>query len=256
MKPARQTKSMRFRSSTACRARSNAWRSLPKARWSTTSVRDPGRARASKAVGVGDVGEHQRDRCRIARSSAASISACMLEPRPEIRTRALLHAAEALIADASPGAAITSRSAPRSRPRGTDARRVGLVGCGDHHHADAAIERAHHLCSAIPPVSASQRTPAASKRSRSIRRRPSGSTRGMFSVSPPPVMCASAFTPPFRGSRPGTSSHRCASARAAPRPTSAGSNGPGASQAIRTAPPPCAPANSRWSARRTRRGRG
>ena len=52
--------------------------------------------------------------------------------------------------------------------------------------------------SAMPPVAASQRNSGVTgTRARSTRTpSPSGSTRGMFSVKPPPVMCASAFTPP------------------------------------------------------------
>ena len=52
--------------------------------------------------------------------------------------------------------------------------------------------------STMPPVAASQRnTGSTGTRASSIRTlRPFGSTRGMFSVKPPPVMCASALTPP------------------------------------------------------------
>ena len=66
----------------------------------------------------------------------------------------------------------------------------------DCDHADAAVERAMHLRRAIEPARASQ-----SKRGSCCQRlrwitasSVSGNTRGMLSVSPPPVMCAKPCT--------------------------------------------------------------
>ena len=90
--------------------------------------------------------------------------------------------------------------------------------------------------SATPPVCASQPNTGGTGDRVEVdarRRRRSGSTRGMLSGKPPPVMWASALMPRrSRGSRRAAASHRSASARAAPRRASApGANGAGASQA-------------------------
>jgi hypothetical protein len=78
-------------------------------------------------------------------------------------------------------------------------RGVHVLPRNDEHHADAAIERAVHLVTidvavALQPVEDREPRPA---RLLEPRLGSSGSTRGMFSVSPPPVMCAMPFTATF-----------------------------------------------------------
>jgi hypothetical protein len=78
--------------------------------------------------------------------------------------------------------------------------RLGAVGRHHGDHADAAVEGLEHLASAMPPASRSQAKTGGRRqaRGRSRRRGPRGRTRGRFSVRPPPVMWASAWTPPAR----------------------------------------------------------
>ena len=69
----------------------------------------------------------------------------------------------------------------------------GISGSDDRDHADAAVERARHLAGAIWPSCCSYSKIGGSGQRLLHRRQrgsPSGSTRGMFSSSPPPVMCA------------------------------------------------------------------
>ena len=98
------------------------------------------------------VGDDADDLGRIGRVRlAAAISAAMLEPRPEIRTA--MRFLEVLIARSSPvddaGVAARHDAADRRHrlagflQHGRDLRR--LAGSNDEHHADAAIEGAHHL---------------------------------------------------------------------------------------------------------------
>ena len=77
-------------------------------------------------------------------------------------------------------------------------RLVGVFGTDDDDHADAAVEDAVHLGVgdvAVPlqPVRTA-RAAASASRSQPRARRVPGSTRGMFSTSPPPVMCAMPLT--------------------------------------------------------------
>ena len=98
------------------------------------------------------------------------------------------------------------RAERRSRPRRAQAATIASAGAGLDHddHADAAIEGAQHLGSATPPV---RRQPAEDRRhgdGGEIDARPptpSGSTRGMLSGKPPPVMWASALMPRGRAER-------------------------------------------------------
>ena len=114
--------------------------------------------------------------------------------------------------------------------------------------------------SAMPPVAASQRNTGGTGTLARSMRTPSrfGSTRGMLSGKPPPVMWASALTAVGLADRGEAGLHVDAGRRQqrlAERAL-ASSNGAGASPCKpRSARPPCAPANSRWNARRRRRAR-
>ena len=126
-----------------------------------------------------------------------------------------------------------------------------------HHddHADAAVEGAVHLGQRdLAGRRAASRTPAS--RGQLLRcsttSRPSGSTRGMLSVRPPPVMCAKPFTAPSARARASTS-RRCAWARAAGR--TAPCRRPGSCRSRRRPTRACGSANSRSSAGRTKPGR-
>jgi hypothetical protein len=76
--------------------------------------------------------------------------------------------------------------------------RLGILRRDDHDHAETAIEDTRHL--ATPPVRISQPNTGGSGQvlASKCAASPSGSTRGTFSTSPPPVMWASALTLPVR----------------------------------------------------------
>ena len=132
---------------------------------------------------------------------------------------------------------------------------------GDDHHADAAVEGAQHLgLGDAAGLARASRTPAATRNGVEVEphAKPSGSTRGMLSGKPPPVMCASALMPVgLRAGPRAAASHRCASASSSASPSvRPGANGAGASQRqARIARRSGAPARSRWSARPRTAGR-
>jgi hypothetical protein len=121
----------------------------------------------------------------------------MLLPRPEIRMTPVFTLDDdrlRRVASVPRHDRPTSYASRRSRP----ARRVfPSRRLRDHqHHADAAVERAVHLRLVDVPYFFSHwkillRGQLASS---SFALTSAGSTRGMFSVSPPPVMCATPFT--------------------------------------------------------------
>ena len=90
---------------------------------------------------------------------------------------------------------VTTRLAMALRARALTS--AGGVGIDDEHHADPAIEGAEHLLLQRPDA-ASQRNTGGTviAQGRSPPPDAAGSTRGMFSTSPPPVMWASALTAP------------------------------------------------------------
>ena len=104
----------------------------------------------------------------------------------------------------------------------------------DGDQADAAVEGLQHLgLGDAGPRRAASRRPAAAprRRGRSRRRGPSGRTRGRFSVSPPPVMCASAAHPAGARAPRSAGAHVDAGRRrAAPRRACRRRRGEGASQ--------------------------
>ena len=194
----------------ACSARSNASRSLPNWRVIDDVGRDAVRAGALRARGVGLVGDARaRSRPDSVGSFAASISAAMLEPRPEIRTATRLRAmassakVEACRCSVTRGLPLAAGTTSPSRThrlafalehRGD---RVGLARLDHRDHADAAVEGAQHfLLGDAAGLRRAIGTPAAPARARDrcARRVFFGSTRGMLSGNPPPVMCASALT--------------------------------------------------------------
>ena len=197
----------------------------------------------------------------------------MLLPRPEMRTAVRRRASAVPVTmraarDRRRAAHRSSTTSPIRLTRSPSASKArwtafSLLARGDHHHADAAIEGAQHLGSAATgPVAASQRNTGGSRqarRDRARRRGASGSTRGMFSGKPPPVICASALTPArrARSTREQRASHRAASASAAPRPSvAAGAKGAGVAPGRARSAPRCgAPARSRWNASPMRQGR-
>ena len=117
---------------------------------------------------------------------------------------------------------MTRALSPRARSSSSAA--VGWPGGDDDHHADAAIEGAVHLGVAHvaglrQPLEHRIARPAGSRAA--ALRCPSGSTRGMLSVRPPPVMCASPWTGRAASEQPSSASRRCAWARAGGRTAAA-----------------------------------
>ena len=141
--------------------------------------------------------EHRLRRAMLPARQARAI-ATMLEPRPEIRMASRsgrAGGAHSLDDDAAGRRARTSPMSLRClavRVEERDGRRR-LRGRHDDDHADAAVEGAVHLgVGRSRRCAAASRTPgrAASCGARARTSNPSGSTRGMLSVRPPPVMCA------------------------------------------------------------------
>ena len=85
MKPPRQIRSILCWSSADCSTASNAARSLPNGLLSMVTAAIPRCLGLFETAGIGPVGDHDRDLGREIRRLAASISAAMFDPRPEIR---------------------------------------------------------------------------------------------------------------------------------------------------------------------------
>ena len=210
MKPARQTSSMR------CRLEHGLQRALERLAVLAEAACDRRRAvaipaaRASaRPARIGTVRDDERDLGRIVGASfAASISAAMLEPRPEIRT------ATRFLAIGSPGTGRAARNRRRAAhrpstgttspsrttfspaPASTSATASSRPALDHRDHADPAVEGAQHLrLGDRRRWRRASGTPAAPARAqdRASTPRPFGSTRGMLSGNPPPVMCASAL---------------------------------------------------------------
>ena len=177
----------------------------------------------------------------------------MLLPRPEIRTTIGSRSAS------GPHRSITTPRSPlRTSPTiaglfaavAQDGQRPVRSGRRDaQRHADAAIERAVHLVAldvagALQPVEHRGAVHAAASITAS---RPSGSTRGMLPVRPPPVMCAK----PCTGTSGEQRQHRLhVDAGRREQPVEERRGRP-ASGRVGVAPPSRAaggPASSRWSA--------
>ena len=207
MKPARQISSIRCWSSAACSTASKAARSLPNGLLSITSGRDargrwPFRARPHPR------GWKSRPRSRPENppQPRPRSSAAMFDPRPEIRiaTRRFM-ASPSRDRDGrcrSRGARLRPgsprRAMRRSRPLAAKISLTSSIASG----LTIAIMPMPQLkvrsnsSSAMPPCSASHlNTGSTGSRARSMPTpRCLGSTRGMLSVKPPPVMWASPLT--------------------------------------------------------------
>ena len=182
----------------------------------------PRDARPLEPLRAGPVARSPRD---TSSPVPASTIACMLLPRPEMRmtahfttTHASLRAVRALRSTIDADLErLDAIGAARRRSR------VRIVATGhDEHHADAAIEGAVHFVRrrCCPCAAASRRSRGAASRDfSSCAQVFSGSTRGMFSRRPPPVMCAMPFTGDAAPSAPAPASRRCAWARCSASPS-------------------------------------
>ena len=204
MKPARQTSSI-----PASRSAASSAASKSRLRLKAAAIDDGGR---DAAVAAHARGRPRRD-CRRGRARSRPDSArpsprrsarrdCCRARRSGPPSSARASAIEIELArehdSRSCRAARCGRASRRVSPSALQQRADlgGRAGIDDQHHADPAVEGAEHLRCATGP--ASQRKTggtAIAARSISAARWP-GSTRGMFSTSPPPVMWASALTAP------------------------------------------------------------
>ncbi len=144
---------------------------------------------------------------KVGRGAGRRSAPRRLEPRPEMRTRDLQPGHDAAIPhEERAGRACWPRhDAARWRGRARRAAanacatRCRRRGCGDRDHADAAIEGPRQLQRRnVARSRRARRTPAARTSSprRFRRRAPPAARAGCSRASPPPVMWASALTPP------------------------------------------------------------
>ena len=273
MKPARQTSSIRCACKLVLQRALERLAVLAERRVVDDGGRDAGGARRAASPGAsGRWKRPARSRPDRPASFAASISATMLEPRPEIRMATRLRAMRVTLRcrggrcrsrAARPSARRRARRAARrvSPSRLSTAATLSAARGVDHgDHADAAVERAQHFRLGD---AAGLRQPVEHRQHRDARE-VDARAEALRQHARDVVGEAAAGDVRQRLDAPGLADRGEAGfhidarrRRARLRRASASlSNGAGALQfELRLARPPCAPANSRWSARRTRRGR-